>query len=121
MEHKIVKKSWGQEKWIVNNELYCLKELIVIKDEWTSKGLFHYHKLKTETFYIESGEMLLNVVEDNHVCTVSLLPGDSYTILPLTGHKFTSKTDICKCFEASTQHFDSDSYRCTLAELLYNE
>ena len=121
MKYKMVLKSWGHEKWIANSKLYCLKEFLILKDKWTSSGLFHYHKAKTETFYVVNGEMMLDVVINGEVQGNILRPGDSYTITPLTGHRFTSITDKCVCFEASTQHFESDSYRCVLEDLPSNE
>jgi len=65
--------------------------------------------------------MLLDVVLCGNVCELVLLPGDSYTIKPMVGHRFTSRTDTSECFEVSTQHFESDSYRCTLEDLPSNE
>ena len=47
----VVPKGWGFEKWIVNNEKYCGKLLYFIKDR---KCSWHYHKIKDETFYIQS-------------------------------------------------------------------
>jgi len=52
----VVPKGWGFEKWIVNNEKYCGKLLYFIKDR---KCSWHYHKIKDETFYIQSGKLLL--------------------------------------------------------------
>lgn len=53
---KIVPKGWGFEKWIVNNEKYCGKILYMVKDY---KCSWHYHKLKDETFYVQSGKIIL--------------------------------------------------------------
>ena len=58
----VVPKGWGFEKWIVNNEKYCGKILYFVKDR---KCSFHYHKLKTETFYIQSGKIILRYSELN--------------------------------------------------------
>lgn len=111
-----VKKNWGQETWIVNNELYCLKKLIVHRGEWTSKGLFHYHKLKDETFYVLDGIMYIESIHNGVVNKIELLSDMSYQISPYVGHRFTSITEICTVMEVSTQHFDNDSYRVTLEE-----
>ena len=48
----IYPKGWGHEKWIINNNLYCGKLLSFDKGK---KCSFHYHKIKTETFYLQSG------------------------------------------------------------------
>jgi len=52
-----VPKGWGYERWIVNNELYCGKELFIAKDKRLS---LHYHKLKDETFWVLSGEVYMH-------------------------------------------------------------
>lgn len=49
-----VSKGWGYEDWIANSELYCGKVLFLKKDKHLS---LHYHNLKDETFYIQSGKV----------------------------------------------------------------
>ena len=53
---KHVPKGWGYEKWIVNTEEYCGKLLFFNKGKRCS---WHYHKIKDETFYLQSGSILL--------------------------------------------------------------
>ena len=53
---KFVSKGWGFEKWIVNCEKYCGKLLYFVKGK---KCSWHYHKIKDEVFYIQSGKILL--------------------------------------------------------------
>ena len=53
---KFVPKGWGFERWIVNNDLYCGKLLFFAKGKRCS---FHYHKKKTETFYVQSGRIMM--------------------------------------------------------------
>ena len=75
-EIKHVPKGWGYEKWIVNGELYCGKLLFFEKGKRCS---WHYHKIKDETFYIQSGELLLIYGEDSDIekaKMVVLKPGD---------------------------------------------
>jgi len=104
---KLVIKSWGSEMWLLNNELYCSKVMICFKDKWSSKGKYHYHKNKDETFFILEGE--LHLVVDGY--SIILEKGDSFRIPPFTLHKFTSVTPYCKFIEASTHHDDEDSYK----------
>ena len=52
-EIKFVPKGWGFEKWIVNCEEYCGKLLYIIKGK---KCSWHFHKLKDEVFYVQSGD-----------------------------------------------------------------
>ena len=56
MEMKFVPKGWGFEKWIVNCDKYCGKLLYFVKGK---KCSWHYHKIKDEVFYIQSGKMLV--------------------------------------------------------------
>ena len=51
-----ITKGWGYEHWIANKPLYCGKLLFFIKNRGCS---WHYHKKKDETFYIESGKLLV--------------------------------------------------------------
>ena len=51
-----VDKGWGYEKWIVNKPQYCGKLLWF---EGGKKCSFHYHVKKDETFYLQSGELIV--------------------------------------------------------------
>ena len=55
MKPKYHKKGWGYELWIHNDTDYCGKLLFFEKGKRCS---FHYHKKKTETFYLQSGKCL---------------------------------------------------------------
>ena len=100
---KVVEKIWGSEEWIANSALYCGKRLRLNKGYRCS---YHYHKIKDETFYVESGLVDLRVEGMN----ITLGPGDKFHIPPGTKHSFEGLADSV-IFEFSTQHFDSDSYR----------
>ena len=106
----IVPKGWGFEKWIVNNEKYCGKILYMVKDR---KCSWHYHKIKDETFYVQSGKLLLYYGwhEEKHLSTsVVLEPGDHFHIPVGLKHQMVAIQDT-ELFEFSTQHLDEDSYR----------
>ena len=106
----IVPKGWGQEEWIVNNEKYCGKVLLF---EQAKKCSFHYHKLKTETFYLESGILEVKYSWENLLeaaDSVTLLPGDSFHVPVGLRHQMYA-VEKSKLFEFSTQHFEEDSYR----------
>lgn len=102
-------KGWGHELWIVNNEMYCGKILHFKKGKMCS---LHYHKIKHETMYLQSGHLQLRFIdqEKGEEYTLELLPGDSVTIPPGLIHQIGAleESDL---FEFSTEHFDSDSYR----------
>lgn len=105
MEQRIkkVKKDWGYEKWLVNNDLYCGKIIFIKKGHRCS---IHYHKNKDETFYVLKGNIILELFGDK----IELKEGDSYRLLPGTVHRFIGTVDST-ILEISTHHEDSDSYR----------
>jgi len=100
---KIVRKSWGSEEWLVNNELYCGKILNLKKGYRCS---LHYHKNKDETFYILKGIVLMEYGDNSKALNI----GDSIHLPPNTLHRFTGIKDS-QIIEISTHHEDSDSYR----------
>jgi len=100
---KKVEKVWGSELWIVNNDLYCGKLLYLKKDYRCS---YHYHKLKTESFYLLKGKVKL-IINHNDI---PFRKGDAVDIFPGMVHSFEGIEDSI-IIEISTQHFDSDSYR----------
>tara|TARA_B100001094_G_C17686455_1_gene555942 strand:+ start:187 stop:546 length:360 start_codon:yes stop_codon:yes gene_type:complete len=107
---KFVPKGWGFEKWIVNNEKYCGKLLFFVKGR---KCSWHYHKLKDETFFIQSGRILLKWSDKDDIINsheVILTKGDSWHVNVGQRHQMTALEDT-ELFEFSTQHFEEDSYR----------
>lgn len=108
-----VYKSWGWEHWFENNLKYCGKLLYVEFDKWSSKGAYHYHKIKTETFFVIEGSLRLDYVTNKGKLETKILKlYDSFTIPKEMKHRFTALTAKgCKFIEASTTHKDEDSYR----------
>lgn len=107
---EIHEKNWGHEKWIVNNEQYCGKLLFFHQNKRCS---WHYHKIKDETFYLQSGLILLKHSFDDDITLAKearLRPGDSFHIPVGLRHQMLALLPS-ELFEFSTQHFDSDSYR----------
>jgi mannose-6-phosphate isomerase-like protein (cupin superfamily) len=107
---KFVPKSWGFEKWICNSPEYCGKLLYFVKGK---KCSFHYHKLKDETFYLQSGKILLTYGDTddiNEASQIILEKGDKFHIYRELRHQMLALEDT-ELFEFSTQHFDNDSYR----------
>ena len=116
-EIKIVPKGWGYEKWIANSELYCGKLLFIRKGHRCS---WHYHKLKDETFYLQSGSILLFYGETDSLedaKTIVLEPGDKFHIHRGLRHQMVAQADS-ELFEFSTQHFDEDSNRVIPGDIL---
>lgn len=107
---KLVPKGWGFEKWIVNNEEYCGKLLYFVKGK---KCSWHHHDLKDETFYIQSGKILLRYSEEDDLTTSNELileKGDRFHVYRGLRHQMYALEDT-ELFEFSTQHFDEDSIR----------
>lgn len=103
-------KGWGREVWIANNDLYCGKILEI----WCGKRCsLHFHKIKTESFYLRSGRLRIRIKESQYSATVrevELAPGDCMDIPPGLIHQIEAIEDS-ELYEFSTQHFESDSYR----------
>jgi len=109
-EIKFVPKGWGFEKWIVNCDEYCGKLLYFIRGK---KCSWHYHKLKDEYFYVQSGKILVKYSYEDDIETaleVVLGPGENFHVCRGLRHRMIALEDT-ELFEFSTQHFDSDSHR----------
>jgi len=107
---KQVVKVWGLERWLRNDEYYCMKELRVLKGFRCS---VHHHKKKTETFYIVSGKVWMEMETPAGAWEgFRVGPGDHVHIPVGTKHRF-SGMEQSVMIECSTQHFDEDSYRDT--------
>ena len=103
-------KGWGYEKWIVNKEEYCGKLLFF---EAGKRCSFHYHKIKDEVFYIQSGEIEITYGYDDDISkseTILLTKGERFHVPVGLRHQMKALSDT-ELFEFSTQHFEDDIYR----------
>ena len=103
-------KGWGHEEWIVNNDLYCGKLLHFQSGKRCS---FHYHKLKTETFYLQAGRLKVlysNTDDIKAADEIVLRPGGIFHVPIGLRHQMIALEDS-DLFEFSTQHLEEDSYR----------
>jgi mannose-6-phosphate isomerase-like protein (cupin superfamily) len=110
MKMNYVPKGWGYEKWIVNKEEYCGKLLFFNAGK---KCSWHYHEIKDEVFYLQSGKMVVRYGDDddiNEANQMLLEPGMKFYVYPGLLHQMEAIEDS-ELFEFSTQHFDDDSYR----------
>ena len=110
LKMKFVPKGWGWERWIVNKEEYCGKLLYFNKGKRCS---WHYHKIKDEVFYFQSGKMLIkHSDEDNYESANEFIlnAGENFHVYTGLRHQMIALEDS-ELFEFSTQHFDEDSYR----------
>lgn len=104
-----VKKVWGKEVWITNNELYCGKLLYIDKGAESS---LHSHPKKQETFLCLQGRVHLNI--DGAVYNMKRL-SEPITIYPGQMHTFRGKTKAI-ILEVSTTHWDEDVERFTVSK-----
>jgi hypothetical protein len=77
---QIVPKGWGREIWIANGDLYCGKILEINKGR---KCSLHFHKIKTESFYLRAGRLKVRVMETDDSKVVEefeLKASDSYRL-----------------------------------------
>lgn len=117
-----VKKGWGSELWIVNNDKYCGK---ILSFDTGKRFSLHYHKNKDEVFYVRKGKIRLGWnditegIEDfphafGQACLnlkyEDLQEGDAFHIPPYRIHVVYALEDS-EVYEFSTHHEESDSYR----------
>lgn len=106
---EVIKKGWGCEKLIHNADGYCGKILCFNKG---MKCSYHYHKLKTETFYCV-GKVLLRhgwTDDPSEATEVVLGTGDSFHVPVGLRHQMEALEDS-ELFEFSTTDFPEDSIR----------
>ena len=107
---EFVSKGWGWEKWIVNCPIYCGKILFFAQGK---KCSWHYHEIKDEVFYIQSGAVEVSYsYQDNLEIAdkILLVEGDKFHVPTGMRHQMYALKDT-ELFEFSTEHFDSDSIR----------
>lgn len=126
----IVEKLWGREKIFFNdpNKGYCLKELTV--DSNGNACSIHFHKAKTETFYVTHGRIFLERyrtllarpgidvtsiahLEDRSIRTLHI--GDHITLVPYTPHRFWAVDGPGVFIEGSSYDSPFDSFRVVRA------
>jgi mannose-6-phosphate isomerase-like protein (cupin superfamily) len=103
-------KGWGREVWLANNPLYCGKILEINKGKRCS---LHFHKLKTESFYLRAGTLKVRIKESpesEQTEEFILSAGECMDIPPGLVHQMEA-LENAELYEFSTEHFDSDSHR----------
>ena len=107
---KHVEKTWGSEDWLVNEESYCAKILIVNQH---CGGSYHYHKNKDETFLCISGAAQLLLGQNGNSAEFhELKPGGSVRIHHHAAHLLIGASEEpCVLMEISTHHSDDDVVR----------
>jgi uncharacterized cupin superfamily protein len=112
-EFKYIEKVWGEEIWLVNNENYCAKYLVLDTGAETS---YHYHKMKTETFCCVEGYATLRSEGKDYLMAPFTRPK---TIEAKTPHKLIGHDVPCVILEVSTHHSEEDVVRLTESKAGY--
>jgi mannose-6-phosphate isomerase-like protein (cupin superfamily) len=109
LKTNFVKKGWGHEIWMVNNEKYCGK---ILHFDGHAKFSMHYHLKKDEAWYVHKGTFTFRWINGKtaEIITETLNEGDAVRIPTGLPHQLEVENggDI---IETSTQHFDEDSIR----------
>ena len=123
-EVKLISKTWGYEKVVVNNEKYCGKILHFVKGHRCSA---HVHSIKEETFFLSRGLLevwfhddvneLKKFIEEkgedkifDKMEKIILDEGEVFHIPPGRVHMMYALKDS-DMYEFSSHHEDSDSIR----------
>lgn len=106
---KIIKKSWGYEKILIDSDLYCFKIL-----HYDKRGNFsskHSHKEKTETWYIKN-RFLFYYFDDKGMGLVQeLKEGDIIHLSKGVPHQLVAQEDKAEVYEVSTKDDPNDVIR----------
>ena len=107
---KTVTKAWGAEVWLHNESDYCFK---ILSFKPYGKFSLHFHIKKRETWFCYDGVFSLITIDPKTAARkqTAFGEGQSITIEPGTPHQLIAGPEGGRIAEASTQHFDSDSYR----------
>ncbi len=97
-----VDKPWGYEIIWAETERYVAKVLFIRRGQRLSR---QFHRKKDETFFVESGEMLLEIGEPASIEARQMTKGDTFHCSPGTVHRMIGQTDV-RVFEVSTPELD---------------
>ncbi len=97
-----IDKPWGYELIWAETEHYVGKVLHINQGHKLSR---QYHNLKEETFYVQNGEMELEIGQGADLVKHQMKPGHAFHCPPNTIHRMIAVTDV-DVFEVSTPHLD---------------
>lgn len=97
-----VEKPWGYEIIWAETSRYVGKVLHIAKGQKLSR---QYHERKDETFYVQAGEMDLEIGQGAEMKTLRLRPGESFHCPPKTIHRMVATEDV-DVIEVSTPELD---------------
>lgn len=85
---------------VVNRD-FCKSYVIMLPNQ---RYPLHYHRIKSESFYVLSGELIVDVEREGF----SLMPGELFNIERGQDHSFSTKTGVI-FEEISTKYVMNDS------------
>jgi mannose-6-phosphate isomerase len=97
-----VEKPWGYELIWAQPPRYVAKILHIEAGQRLSR---QYHRQKDETFFVQAGEMLLEIGPDDARQGIPMRQGDTYHCTPGTIHRMIGVTDV-DVVEVSTPELD---------------
>jgi mannose-6-phosphate isomerase len=89
-----VPKPWGHETIWARTDAYVGEALSV-----------QYHRIKDETVYLMSGQLIYRIWENDQPREIPLRVGEAFHVTPGTIHQMEAVTD-CDILEVSTPHLD---------------
>lgn len=106
---EVIKKGWGREEVITNNDKYCGK--LLVYEQAGIKSSFHFHCVKQEHFKIFSGVFNFYYKDnDGNTLKKQVSAGDVISI-PIGQPHQLECVSPGTIFEVSTTHSDDDVIR----------
>lgn len=104
-----VKKGWGYELILHNDDLYCGKMLHI---DQGAKFSMHYHVERHKTWYVSKGKLVLKSinVDTTEPIEVILNKGDVVEVFAGVPHQLQA-IEESEIFEVSTEYSDEDTFR----------
>ena len=99
---RTVTKPWGHELIWAETDKYVGKILHIKAERKLSR---QYHIKKDETFFVQNGEMNLEIGDVAAITTLRMKEGDSYHCKPHTIQRMIAITDV-DVIEVSTPELD---------------
>lgn len=85
-------KVWGNTELIILNEVFEVHRIDVVKGGYCSK---HIHRYKYNMFYVEKGELQINIWKNDYdlIDKTILGPGEKIAVPPNEYHRFYALKD----------------------------
>lgn len=101
---EVGQRDWGKEILVAHIPGICTGKLLIMKAG--SRGGLQCHRIKNESQYLYSGELLIEYDAGNgELAKVKITAGQAWHIPPVAIHRETALTD-CVIFEVSNPVFN---------------